>query len=182
MDVDWARRIIGLYGAVTPATVQTAFRRAALRRHPDQGGTEQLFMEAVIARDLLLEFSRIRTPAAIETEAKWQPKVKKALEAAGAVVFKVHGHVMQESGWPDLQIYARGRVWHLELKVGKNGCEPLQKHRIKELIRRGIWAGVFGLRNNGMWIEHYDGKQLVQVAALPRLLETLLGCCTGAYQ
>lgn len=174
MDTDWARKILGLQGAVTPETVQNAFRRSVLSRHPDHGGTTEAFMEAQVARELLLASTRIRTTFHIETEAKWQPKVKKALEKSGAIVFKVHGHLMQEAGWPDLQIYARGRVWHLELKVGKHGCESLQKHRIKELRRVGIWAAVLGLRENGIWLECHECHQRVQVPALSKLLDMLL--------
>lgn len=177
MDTDWARKILGLQGAVTPETVQSAFRRAVLSRHPDHGGTAQAFMEAKVARDLLLAYANVRTTFHIETENKWQPKVKRALEKSGAIVFKVHGHLMQEAGWPDLQVYYGGRVWHLELKVGKHGCESLQKHRIKELRRVGVWAGVFALRQNGMWIENQESEQIVEVKSLASLLKVLVTTC-----
>lgn len=170
VDIDWARKTLGLQGVVTEETVTTAFRRACLSKHPDHGGSSKDFIEAKMARDLLLVYSTMKTPQSVETEGKWTKKVVKALEDSGAITFKVHGHAMQESGWPDLQVYYGGKVWHLELKTGHRGCEPLQKHKIKELLRVGIHAYVFALREDGMWLENWDGSRIFEVEHLRQLL------------
>lgn len=77
-------------------------------------------------------------------ENKFQKKVVEALIAKTAWILNVHGHRMQKSGVPDLQVVHRRWCGYLELKVGKNKCSPIQKQVIKKIKDRGF--PVFVLR------------------------------------
>ena len=60
-------------------------------------------------------------------ENKFQKQVKKQLENQGAFIINVHGHGMQVSGLPDLQIiHQRWRGW-LELKTEKGKASAIQR-------------------------------------------------------
>ena len=88
-------------------------------------------------------------------ETKFQADLVAKLKAGGAYTFNVHGHAMQASGWPDLQVYSPVWTGHLELKVGRNKAAPLQNARIRELRRRGVFA--FVLWETGVLQDH-EGK------------------------
>jgi len=174
MEIDWARNVLRMQGAITKEEIDRNFRLMAKSTHPDHGGSVKAFQDVKLAKEVLLGYLLVQaSPASIETEHKWGPKVQKALRDSGAVVFKIHGSMMQEAGWPDLQIYHQGFMGHLELKVWKHGCEPLQKQQIMRLRKQKIPAYVFGLRLNGMWIEDWDGRQIVQVPKLSMLLQSV---------
>lgn len=67
----------------------------------------------------------------------------------GALVFNVHGHLFQQSGWPDLQVYHPIWTGHLELKVRDNPAEPLQRSVINALRARKTKAYVMRLWESG---------------------------------
>lgn len=90
-------------------------------------------------------------------ESKFQEKLMKRLEEAGAFLFKVHGHVMQQSGMPDLQVYHRTWTGHLELKTKRNSCTVLQREVIRSLKRRGTFAHVLRMDGVKVTVEDEDG-------------------------
>lgn len=70
-------------------------------------------------------------------------KIKKALEAEGAKVIKVHGSSMMEAGTPDLIGCLRGRCFALEVKRDKHHhATNLQKMRLAEWAEAGALTGV----------------------------------------
>lgn len=54
----------------------------------------------------------------------------------------VHGSAMQQAGVPDLIGCYRGRFVGLEVKVPGEEPDPLQSHRLNQIIRAGGIAGV----------------------------------------
>ena len=96
-------------------------------------------------------------------EAPFQRDLIKKFEGpgGGAKVLNVHGHGMQKSGWPDLQVYSphlpNGLV-HMELKVGRNKPSTLQREVIDELVMRGTHAYVVRASGYSMQFEHVDGS------------------------
>ena len=54
MPLEQARQLLGVPRDYTKADVVRAFRRAAMKAHPDQGGTPEMFRVLVKARDRLL--------------------------------------------------------------------------------------------------------------------------------
>ncbi len=70
-------------------------------------------------------------------------KIKKALEAEGAKVIKIHGGPNMEAGTPDLIGCYRGQCFCLEVKRDKNlRATPLQIKRLKEWAQAGAEVGV----------------------------------------
>ena len=70
-------------------------------------------------------------------------KIKKALEAEGAKVIKVHGSGFMEAGTPDLIGCLQGRCFCLEVKRDANHKPTaLQVQRLKEWQLSGAQTGV----------------------------------------
>ena len=70
-------------------------------------------------------------------------KIKKALEAEGAKVIKVHGSGMMEAGTPDLIGCYRGRCFALEVKRdAKHKATALQCRRLDEWSAAGAVSSV----------------------------------------
>jgi len=88
-------------------------------------------------------------------ESHFQRDLVLQLRGVGCLVFNVHGHAMQQSGWPDLQVYSPIWTGHLELKT-KGGLEELQRFRIQELRRRGTAAFCLRLRPPDIIIEDFE--------------------------
>lgn len=95
---------------------------------------------------------------AMMKETKFVSQLNQGMEAAGAMCLKVHGHAMQEKGWPDLQVYSPLFTGHLEAKVDRNKLEPLQADRIKELRRRGTVAWCIRQTDREIVLEDVDQK------------------------
>jgi hypothetical protein len=55
MDLDEARRILGVAANADRAEIESAYRRLMLRAHPDQGGSTGLAAQLNAARDRLLK-------------------------------------------------------------------------------------------------------------------------------
>lgn len=72
-------------------------------------------------------------------ETDFTAQLVEALEGAGALTFKVHGHGMQKAGWPDLQVYCSRWTGHIEVKVNEV-CSNIQKIVISDLLQRGTPA------------------------------------------
>lgn len=70
-------------------------------------------------------------------------KIKKALEAEGAKVIKIHGSGFTESGTPDLIGCYRGRCFAFEVKRDeKHKLTILQLKRLEEWRKAGAMADV----------------------------------------
>lgn len=74
----------------------------------------------------------------LPNEARFQGIVIADLRASGALIFNVHGHAMQASGWADLQVYHRVWTGHLELKMQAGKPRTNQVVRSRDLWRRGF--------------------------------------------
>lgn len=70
-------------------------------------------------------------------ESAFKKLINDKLAAGGALVFNVHGHLMQKSGWPDTQIYHARFTGHIEYKENDRRLEALQRRVIRELCVRG---------------------------------------------
>lgn len=71
----------------------------------------------------------------MQPEARIGHKIRAALEARGAFVFKVHGGPMMMAGLPDLIVCYKGRYIGLEVKTATGKVSKVQ-----ELIHRKIRA------------------------------------------
>ena len=93
------------------------------------------------------------------------------LEGVGALALKVHGHLMQEAGWPDL--YVAHRTFHgwIEVKSGDRTLTALQRVRIGQIRARGVPALVVRGRDGVLTVEDVDGAT---VATLPEEASRLL--------
>jgi len=70
-------------------------------------------------------------------------KIKKALEAEGAKVVKIHGSSFAEAGTPDLLGCLRGRCFALEVKRDeKHRATALQLMRLHQWHLAGAQVGV----------------------------------------
>lgn len=141
--------------------IKIAYRKAARASHPDQGGSGfEKVNEAYQVLRKETDFDSIAEklwkPQVIK-ESKLQEIVKKKLEAAGCLVFNIHGHAMQRAGIPDLYIVHRQFRGWVELKT-ETDLSKIQEKTIHDLIRRGDTAFVVRLR--GTLIGEWDGLEL----------------------
>ncbi len=93
---------------------------------------------------------------------EFTPTLVKKLQGpgGGAKVFNVHGHAMQQSGWPDLQVYSPhlpNHMVHMELKVKRNQASAVQRDKIRKLRRRGTFAWVVRAVGLDLQFEDADG-------------------------
>lgn len=93
---------------------------------------------------------------------EFQPAMIRKLvgPGGGALVFNVHGHAMQASGWPDLQVYSPhlpNNMLHMELKVKHNKLSGMQRDRIIDLRRRGTCAFCVRAVQLDLYFEDSDG-------------------------
>ena len=92
----------------------------------------------------------------------FQQKVIEQLEKQTALIFNIHGHRMQKSGWPDLQIIHRRWKGFLELKCEKYEASALQRIVAAKIELRG--TSVYVLR----CVEHkYLNPELYNALADP---------------
>lgn len=108
-------------------------------------------------------------------ESQFQTAVRVKLKKVGALVFNVHGHAMQEPGWPDLQVYSPIWTGHLELKVGR-GVLSVHQRRVIEALRRRM-TPAFVLRDDGSLWDHenvHQGRLDLRADGVT-ILETLRG-------
>lgn len=92
-------------------------------------------------------------------ESDFGAQVVESLEGVGAVCFKIHGHGMQKSGWPDLQVYSPRWTGHIELKVGTE-LSTLQKVVMRDLWVRGMPAVVLRWISGGVQAEDDEMRVL----------------------
>ncbi len=73
-------------------------------------------------------------------ESRFQSQIRAAMIRTGWKVFNVHGHQLQEPGWPDLMGWHRARFIGLELKVLEGRLRPSQINILNDLRVRGYVA------------------------------------------
>lgn len=78
----------------------------------------------------------------MQPEARLGHKIKAALEARGAFVFKVHGSGMMMAGLPDLIVCHDGRYLGLEVKMPGNKPSAIQLHTHTKIEKAGGHAAV----------------------------------------
>lgn len=96
-------------------------------------------------------------------ETDFTAQLTEALEGAGALCFKVHGHAMQKAGWPDLQVYSNRWTGHIEVKVNED-CSNIQRIVIGDLLQRGTPALVLRWVGGAVQAETQD---LVALGHIP---------------
>jgi len=121
-------------------------------------------------------------------ENRFQQLVKKQLESQGAFIINYHGHLMQRSGLPDLQILHRKFNGFLELKVGKNKCSVLQRIVAAKIILRRTpcyvlrcvehdingYGKLFKNKRIVYQLENFEGKVIKSFCELKDLLSHLI--------
>lgn len=175
MDYETAKRTLGLH-FVDEDSLAEAFRKAVCRTHPDRGGSATEFKQVMDARATLEAAIKVApTVSTHVSETEFVKRLTKLLESVGAMVFKIHGHAMQEVGWPDLQVYHREWTGHLEAKVGANPATKIQKEKIAKLRERGTKAGVIRLGTGRVKIDGAE-KDLVWPTNAENLISWLRSC------
>ena len=119
-------------------------------------------------------------------ETKFSDQLCKVLKSKCAWILNVHGHMLQKSGVPDLQVIHRR--WHgfLELKMNKNGASPKQKSVAAAIELRNVPVFVFrcvAFDNcaGGHWdeyeyvLEDFEKHVVTKVRGLDSLLDILAG-------
>lgn len=87
-----------------------------------------------------------------KNENQCKAAVVKRLRQQGAAVLSVHGSLMQEPGWPDIQVYhARlpSGCAHLEMKKGSGKVSTAQYILLRKLRNAGVFAPVVTLVRHG---------------------------------
>lgn len=79
-------------------------------------------------------------------ETGFVKELRLIIESVGGVCFKIHGHAMQESGWPDLYIAHPFWTGWIETKVGRRKTSALQQDKMRKLVRCKV--NVMTLRYN----------------------------------
>lgn len=73
-------------------------------------------------------------------ERDFQRKITNRFKDLGWETFKIHGHAMQRSGWPDMFVCGHGLgtgVW-IELKTDNGTVSTLQQVIITRMRQRGV--------------------------------------------
>lgn len=91
-------------------------------------------------------------------ESKFARWMRDQLKAANALVLKLHGHSMQEPGWPDLYVVHARWTGHIELKIRGETIKPLQCERMLNLRQRGIPATWLQMKETGEI--YFEGESL----------------------
>ena len=78
----------------------------------------------------------------MQPEALLGRKIRVALEARGAFVFKVHGSGMMMAGLPDLIVCYRGLYLGLEVKMPGNKASKVQSRVHEKIQQAGGYAAV----------------------------------------
>lgn len=97
-------------------------------------------------------------------EATFWEEVKAALEGAGCMPIKIHGHGMQKAGLPDVQVYSPRWTGHIELKV-EDDTSTLQKLTMVDLLVRGTPALVLRWVGGHVQAETHEGDALGYIPA-----------------
>lgn len=132
-----------------------------------------------------MDLSNYKRGAKIQMkERDFQKKVKKQLESQAAFVINVHGHRMQISGLPDLQIIHKDWKGWLELKVEKGEASEIQRIQAAKIELRGMPVYVlrckeendvshFGPQGLHYRLENFQGEIIEVIRDLSSLLDVL---------
>lgn len=117
-------------------------------------------------------------------ENKFQKRIKKQLESQAAFVINVHGHRMQISGLPDLQVIHKDWKGWLELKVEKGVASELQRIQAAKFELRGVPVYVLRCIERDSWnfenprfgylLENFQGEVIEEIDNLSSLLGVLI--------
>jgi hypothetical protein len=114
-------------------------------------------------------------------ESSITQKVVVALRRQGCICFKIHGHQMQEPGWPDMYVahskFPHGGIW-IEAKGAGTKLERLQKFKIEELLERNVGAYVLRYSN----CEEYHDVQCFQFENTQGTITDLIYFKKGDWQ
>ena len=69
-------------------------------------------------------------------------RIVRELEAAGALVFKLHGSQYQAAGLPDLLVHKGGMTVWMEVKTASGRLRRMQEARIAQIRRHGVPVAV----------------------------------------
>ena len=119
-----------------------------------------------------------------KAETIFSNRLCKVLESQCAWILNVHGHLLQKSGVPDLQIIHRRWKGFLELKMNKNGASDLQKSVSADIELRGVPCYVFRCVSfdgckSCHWdeyvytLEDFEGNVVAKIDQLGELLDVL---------
>lgn len=111
---------------------------------------------------------RLRLISPIDTEARFRTVVVAAMRAAMADVFSVHGHAMQQPGWPDCHVVSPlcgGMAW-VELKGAKTTLRDVQRACIRRINYKGGFAVVLRARPGRQWVIQQVGEDAMTDADL----------------
>lgn len=78
----------------------------------------------------------------MRNETAFSQWVCRRLRETGAMILNIHGHSMQQAGWPDLYVSCREYHGFLELKHEKGQLSKLQERTLEGLWKRGDSIGV----------------------------------------
>lgn len=171
-----AMEILGWDGT---GDLKRCYRSAAMRAHPDRGGTNELMAKLGEAYEILSKPVDAPNPTVDEAKARFarawgnlykqdftvtekdfqSALIKLLREDTGADTFNVHGSAMQTPGWPDVQVYHPKWTGHLELKVGAKPTQK-QQNRIKRLQKRGTAAFFLQLEGKDLVLRGIDFEEL----------------------
>lgn len=179
MTISEARKLLRVEGVLTTDVLRAAFRKQLMILHNegclgvDANEVQQSMVKTIIDAKNTLKSSLVVGKReggqwtglfmAKQPESKFVNELKSAVESMGGLYFKVHGHVMQASGWPDIQVYHPKWTGHLEAKVDSEKYSTLQLKRMFDLRRLGTAA--FGIRKlpSGVVLLERDYEPLVKV-------------------
>jgi len=192
MLVSEAERLLGIDPGTVPSvdTVNLKFRVKAAANHPDKGGSRDQFAKLVTAKEvmtavalakpkpIIANWSKMYDAAQSDeqqgSEKKFQQSVMKMLKKRDAKVWKIHGHMMQATGMPDLYVADKQWAGWLELKWAAGKLKPIQRHQLKELNERGVAAFcVTGCTDGTIEIEHVPTERIVTIRIVEDLIQTL---------
>lgn len=93
-------------------------------------------------------------------ENKFQTRLVEMLRSRGAKVLNVHGHMLQQAGWPDLFISHWDFTGWIELKVDDRPASTLQKICVKDLRLRRTKAFFLRYDNSDQTVSLDEVKTL----------------------
>lgn len=171
-----ALAVLNLSGTPSPEDVVAAFRRQALLRHPDTGDSAIPMQRLIEARTTINAYVSVQTEET-RSESECTKKLQKKLEEGGAFLFKVHGHAMQKSGWPDLEVYSLIFTGLIEFKSATGSLRGDQREVCRRLAKVGtkVLIGTFVARNR---LEVYVWGHEETVIRIPWETETGTGVLT----
>lgn len=104
-------------------------------------------------------------------ESRFQSELVQRLRDRGGLVFNVHGHRMQEPGWPDIYVAVLKREAWFELKVDGGGLTKKQELVLRRLRAQDRHARVVRWVNKTMTtqVELETGEILSTHTGIPRV-------------